>query len=130
MAECGVDRGENSVLRDLVLVVESVPDEDPNEVDRSVRQLRTELKDLDVESVSPVASKEAPPGAKGFDRLGSRPPGARKKCDRRLKPPFRVTAVHADKSTANPPHQPCTRSALLRRSQCILSALPGFRGYF
>jgi hypothetical protein len=67
MAERGVDRGSDSVLRDLLLVVESVPDEDPNEVDRSVRQLRTELKDLDVESVSPVASKEAPPGAKGFD---------------------------------------------------------------
>lgn len=63
----GVDRGSDSALRDLVLVVESVPDVDPDEVDRWVRQLRAELKDLDVESVAPVASQEAPPGAKGVD---------------------------------------------------------------
>ncbi len=48
MAAHGVDRGSNSVLRDLVLVVESEPVADPDEVDRSVRQLRTELTDLDV----------------------------------------------------------------------------------
>jgi hypothetical protein len=54
-------------LRDLVLVVEAQPDVDPDEVDRSVRQLHTELKGLDVESVTPLALENAPPGAKGVD---------------------------------------------------------------
>lgn len=69
MAGYGVDRGSGSVLRDLVLVVESEPDVDPDEVDRSVRQLRAELKDLDIESVAPVASENVPLGAKGVDPL-------------------------------------------------------------
>jgi hypothetical protein len=47
--------------------VEPEPDVDPDEVDRSVRQLRAELENLDVESVAPVTSENAPPGAKGVD---------------------------------------------------------------
>lgn len=67
MAGHGVARGPDSVLRDLVLVIESEPDVDPDEIDRSVRQLRSALNDLDVESVAPVTSENAPPGAKGVD---------------------------------------------------------------
>ncbi|MGH3973973.1 MAG: effector-associated constant component EACC1 [Pseudonocardiaceae bacterium] len=67
MAEHGVTRGSVGALRDLVLVVESEPDVDPDGVDRLVRQLRAELKDLDVESVAPVSPENAPPGAKGVD---------------------------------------------------------------
>jgi hypothetical protein len=70
MAGRGVDRGSDSVLRDLVLVVESEPEVDPDALDRSVRQLRAELKDLDVESVAPLISGNAPPGAKGVDPSG------------------------------------------------------------
>jgi hypothetical protein len=62
-----IDRGSDSVLRDLVLVVESEPDVDPDEIDRSIRQLRAELNDLDVESVAPIIPDNAPPGAKGVD---------------------------------------------------------------
>lgn len=67
MARFGVDRGSDSVLRDLVLVVELEPDVDPDKADRSIRQLRAELKDLDVESVAPVSLESAPLGAKGLD---------------------------------------------------------------
>lgn len=67
MVGYGVDRGSDSALRDLVLVVESEPDADSDEIDRSVRQLRAELKYLDVESVIPVTSEDAPLGAKGID---------------------------------------------------------------
>jgi hypothetical protein len=49
--------------------VESEPDVDPDEVDRSVRQLRAELNDLDVESVIPMTPENTPPGAKGIDPL-------------------------------------------------------------
>jgi hypothetical protein len=61
------DPGSGSLLRDLVLIVEPEPDVDSEEVDRSVRQLRAELENLDVESVIPVTSENAPPGAKGVD---------------------------------------------------------------
>ncbi len=67
MAECGVDHGSDRALRDLVLVVESEPDVDPDALDRSVRQLRAELNDLDVESVAPLTTENASPGAKGVD---------------------------------------------------------------
>ena len=67
MAGHGVDRGSDSALRDLVLVVESEPDVDPDALDRSVRRLRAELNDLDVESVTPVTWENAPLGAKGVD---------------------------------------------------------------
>jgi len=62
----GVER-PNSVLREVVLVVEPEQEVDPEEVDRSVRQLRAELKGLDVVSVATVASAAVPVGAKGVD---------------------------------------------------------------
>lgn len=62
-----VDRSSDSALQDLILVVEPTPDVDSDDVDRSLRQLRAELKDLDIESVVPVASQDVPPGAKGVD---------------------------------------------------------------
>jgi hypothetical protein len=67
MAGYDINRGPDSVLRDVVLVVDSHPDVDPNETDRSIRQLRVELNDLDVESVAPIIPDNAPPGAKGVD---------------------------------------------------------------
>lgn len=67
MAGHGVTCGSAGALRNLVLVVEPEPDVDPDDVDRLVRQLRAELNDLDVESVVPVSSENAPPGAKGVD---------------------------------------------------------------
>jgi hypothetical protein len=70
MAGRGVDHGSDNVLRDLVLVVESEPEVDPDALDRSVRQLRAELKDLDVESVAALTSEKAPPAAKGVDPSG------------------------------------------------------------
>jgi hypothetical protein len=65
MAGHSVNSGPDNMLRDLVLVVESEPDVDPDEVDRSVRQLRTELKDLDLQSIALMASENTPLGAKG-----------------------------------------------------------------
>lgn len=65
MAGRSLDRTSDSVLRDLVLVVESEPDVDPDEVDRLVRQLCAEIKDLDIESVAPVNSDDVPLGTKG-----------------------------------------------------------------
>lgn len=67
MAGHDVDRRSASVLQDLVLIVNSEPDVDPDEVERSVRQLRAELKDLNVESVTSVTSASVPVGAKGVD---------------------------------------------------------------
>jgi hypothetical protein len=67
MAGHGLDRGSDSALRDLVLVVESEPYVEPDEADRSLRQLRAELKELDVESVTPLTSDNGPLGAKGVD---------------------------------------------------------------
>jgi hypothetical protein len=67
MAECSVDHSSDRALRDLVLVVESEPDVDPDALDRTVRQLRAELNDLDVESVAPLTMEHASPGAKGVD---------------------------------------------------------------
>lgn len=67
MAGRSVDPGSDSALRDLVLVVEPERDVDPDEVDRSVRQLRAEIKNLDIESVATVASDNVVLGAKGVD---------------------------------------------------------------
>jgi hypothetical protein len=67
MVECGVNHGADGVLRDLVLIVESEPDGDPDTLDRSVRQLRAELKDLDVGAVAPLTAEKVPPDAKGID---------------------------------------------------------------
>ncbi|MEO7195465.1 MAG: hypothetical protein ABIZ05_11695 [Pseudonocardiaceae bacterium] len=60
-----IDCGAERVSRDLLLVVDTEPDFEPDELDRSVRRLRAELRDLDVESVAPVTAETAPPGAKG-----------------------------------------------------------------
>lgn len=57
--------GSDSAARDLLLVVEPEQEVDFEKVDRSVRQLHAELKDLDVESVTRLASKNTPIGAKG-----------------------------------------------------------------
>jgi hypothetical protein len=65
MAGHGIDRDTEQVPRDLVLVVESESDVEPDELDRWVRRLWAELRDLDVESVTPVTAQIAPPGAKG-----------------------------------------------------------------
>jgi hypothetical protein len=67
MAGHGVDRSPDSALRDLVLVVEPTSDVDPDEVDRSFRQLRAELRDLDVESITLINHENVPTGAKGAD---------------------------------------------------------------
>lgn len=79
MAAHGVDRGSDSVLRDLVLVVESELVADPDEVDRSVRQLRTELTDLNAprRSLQPPL-QEYPDGGqthRSDDITASLPPG-------------------------------------------------------
>jgi membrane-associated two-gene conflict system component 1 (EACC1) len=63
----GVDCGSDHVLRDLVLVVESEPDVEPDEAERSIRQLCAELKDLDVESVASPIGNNTPRGAKGVE---------------------------------------------------------------
>lgn len=52
-----------------MLVIESEPDLDTDELDRLVRQLRAELVNLDVESVTSVASEYPPTGAKGADAV-------------------------------------------------------------
>ncbi|MGH3981520.1 MAG: effector-associated constant component EACC1 [Pseudonocardiaceae bacterium] len=65
MAGRGIDGPPDNLLRNLVLHVESDPDVDPDEVDRSVRQLRADLKDLDVESIVLVSAENVPVGAKG-----------------------------------------------------------------
>jgi hypothetical protein len=67
MAGHDVERSSGRVLRGLVLVVASEPDVDPDEVDRSVRQLYAELNDLDVESIVPRPPQDTPLGAKGVD---------------------------------------------------------------
>ena len=59
----------HSELRNLVVVVESEPDVDPYEVERLVRQLRAELKELDVESVVSATLENAPAGTKGVDPI-------------------------------------------------------------
>jgi hypothetical protein len=69
VARSGIYRHLDGALRDLVLCVESVPDADPDEVDRSVRLLRTELRELEVESVALVTAEDTPPDAKGADPL-------------------------------------------------------------
>lgn len=59
--------GSDGEMRNLVLVVEAGPGVDAEEVDRSVRQLHAELKDLDIESLAPVSVENLPRGAKGVD---------------------------------------------------------------
>jgi len=56
-----------SRLRTVLLVFEPEPEVEPDEAERSARRLRAELKELDVESVTPVTSQTTPEGAKGLD---------------------------------------------------------------
>lgn len=58
---------------DLLLILELEPDVDPEVTERSARQLRSELKEVDVESIIPLTSSDLPQGAKGTDpvSLGS-----------------------------------------------------------
>jgi hypothetical protein len=50
---------------DVTVVVAVDPEADPEAADRSVRRLRGEIAELDVESVRPVAAGAVPEGAKG-----------------------------------------------------------------
>ncbi|MFE0631593.1 hypothetical protein ACFW3D_32145 [Streptomyces sp. NPDC058864] len=52
---------------DVLLVVASDPDHDPEVVERLVRGLRAEVVELDVESVRPAPISAIPQGAKGSD---------------------------------------------------------------
>jgi hypothetical protein len=54
-------------LRQLTVVVEPEVGSDPDDLDRMVRRLRTELMDVDVEDVEPMAAEDVPAGAKGAD---------------------------------------------------------------
>jgi hypothetical protein len=53
----------------LLLVVEFDPELEPDAGERLVRQLRAELAELDVDSISPAAGGTAPDGAKGADAV-------------------------------------------------------------
>ena len=55
----------SDAFRDLVLVVDAGLYADLDEIDRLVQELRSELKDLELESVVQVSSAETPLGAKG-----------------------------------------------------------------
>jgi hypothetical protein len=50
---------------ELQVVLEPDPDTDPEDRERLGRQLRNELRALDVDEVSPVEGGPAPPGSKG-----------------------------------------------------------------
>jgi hypothetical protein len=63
----GVDCGSDHELQTVVLIVESASNVDPDDVDRSVRQLHRELRDLEVESIEPLVRENAPLGSKGLD---------------------------------------------------------------
>jgi hypothetical protein len=49
---------------ELRVVLEPDPDTDPEDLERLGRQLRDELRDLDVDDVEPVAGRAPPPGTK------------------------------------------------------------------
>lgn len=51
----------------LLLQVSAGPDADPEELDRATRNLRNELRELDVESAELVREGESPEGAKSAD---------------------------------------------------------------
>ncbi|HLM04879.1 MAG TPA: hypothetical protein VK402_06795 [Blastococcus sp.] len=52
---------------DLLVSLVPEPGADAEETDRLSRQLRQELRSLDVDTVTPVADGAAPPGSKGID---------------------------------------------------------------
>ncbi len=50
-----------------ILVLQPDPDTDPEREERLVRRLRSEINELDIESIVPVTAGELPKGAKGVD---------------------------------------------------------------
>jgi hypothetical protein len=52
-------------LRTVTVVLHPDPESSPDETDRMSRQLRSQLRDLDVEAVDRIDQDEAPEGAKG-----------------------------------------------------------------
>jgi hypothetical protein len=60
----GVD--DNGVV-EVLLVLEPDPEVDPEAHERLTRQVRAEIAELDIESVSTLAAETAPVGAKGAD---------------------------------------------------------------
>jgi hypothetical protein len=70
MAGHGVDCGSDSVLRDLVLVVESEPRCGSDQVDRLVRQCVPSSRTSDIESGAAAISENVPLGTKRIDSLG------------------------------------------------------------
>lgn len=50
---------------EVLVALEPDPGADAEEIDRLGRQLRQELRSLDVDDIAPVAGAPAPPGAKG-----------------------------------------------------------------
>jgi membrane-associated two-gene conflict system component 1 (EACC1) len=52
---------------DLHLILEPAADRDPDQLDRLGRQLRTELRETDIESISAMEADEIPADAKGAD---------------------------------------------------------------
>ncbi len=57
----------SSRLSSVLITLKPDPEAEPDEVERYSRQLFTELNDLDIESLRPVAAAEAPPGSKGAE---------------------------------------------------------------
>jgi hypothetical protein len=60
---------QDGVLR-LLVRWDADPDADPEEVERSGRQLRAALAELDVDDVTGTSAAGAPPGSKGVDVAG------------------------------------------------------------
>ena len=54
---------------DVQLILEPDPSVEGEERDRFIRQLRSEIRELDVESIQNVFSDDAPEGAKGADPI-------------------------------------------------------------
>ena len=66
MSSSDGDEGAGGIVN-LLLVLEPDPELDPEACERLTRQLRTELAELDVESVGLAAGGTVPDGAKGTD---------------------------------------------------------------
>jgi hypothetical protein len=58
---------QGAVPPQLLVALAPEPDADADEVDRLARQLRSELRDLDVGEVTETGGRPAPEGAKGAD---------------------------------------------------------------
>jgi hypothetical protein len=59
------DEAERSL--ELLVALTPEPGADAEEVERSTRRLRAELRELDVDDVAAVSDGTVPPGAKGID---------------------------------------------------------------